>query len=119
MRFMPRIIADIPNLQAHTTVACKVGGVTVTCSSHAHQIHITCMSHVYMSHAHHVHVTRPLQLLAAHYEHYARYYEGGMLDGTVNLAAEEKLCSALTVYRLLDSLAKKVRVLRGDLSLGS
>ena len=64
-------------------------------------------------------VTRPLQLLAAHYEHYARYYEGGMLDGTVNLAAEEKLCSALTVYRLLDSLAKKVRVLRGDLSLGS
>ena len=51
------------------------------------------------------------QLLAAHYEHFFRYYQScGVLDKT-SLgvpSGEEKMCSALIVYRLLDALAAKV-----------
>ena len=51
-----------------------------------------------------VHVLTLLQLLSSHYTHFARYYESG--QRSIGLASEdEKVWSALVVYRLLDSLS--------------
>ena len=50
------------------------------------------------------------QLLSSHYTYFARYYESGML-GQKNLglaSEEEKMWSALVVYRLLDTLSNRM-----------
>ena len=66
---------------------------------YVHYMYITCTLHV--------------QLLSAHYEHFVRYYQSsGVLDKT-SLGVpteEEKTCSALVVYRLLNALSAKVCV---------
>jgi len=103
-RFMPKIVADIPNLNthSHSIVTLKVCACTLPL------VPVLCNHSTYTS--------RPfflliLQLLSSHYEYFARYYGSGMLDRTfLGLASEEeKTCSALVVYRLLDTLSEKVQ----------
>ena len=55
-------------------------------------------------------LSNDLQLLSAHYEHFSHYYQSDMLDHTsLGLPTDdEKTYSALVVYRLTDTLAKKV-----------
>ena len=45
-----------------------------------------------------------MQLLGSHFSHYARYYESGQRS-LGQASEEEKVLSAMVVYRLLDTLA--------------
>ena len=100
---MPKIVADIPNLNthSHSIVTLKVCACTLPL------VPVLCNHSTYSS----LPFFLILQLLSSHYEYFARYYGSGMLDRTcLGLASEEeKTCSALVVYRLLDTLSEKVQ----------
>lgn len=91
-RFMPKIISSLEDLNPQTIMSCKVCFCIIV-------VGLVFKSFLFLC-----------QLLSAHYEHFSRYYQSiGSLDKTsLGLPTEEeKISSAIFLYRLFHCLHKK------------